>query len=145
MPVVPINYLAVLACGISNMVLGFLWYGPLFGKQWMALMGFSPEKIAEAKAGGGKGMGKSYAIAFIGALLMAYVLAHSLVFASSYLHIQGISAGLQGGFWTWLGFIAPITTGSVLWDGKPWKLWILTNSYYLLTLLVMGTILAVWK
>ena len=142
---VDVNYLAVLAGAVSNMVLGFLWYGPLFGKQWMALMGFTPERIAEAKAGEGKGMGKSYFLAFVGALVMAFVLSHTLVFAQSYMNVEGISSGLSSGFWMWLGFVAPITLGSVLWEGKSWKLWILTNSYYLLTLLVMGTILAVWK
>ncbi len=141
MPVVPINYLAVLACAIVSMVLGFLWYGPLFGKQWIALSGIKPEHMEGAKQ---KGMGKLYALAFVGSLVMAFALAHSLVFASAYLKITGISAGLQAGFWSWLGFIAPVTLGTVLWDGKPWKLWLLTNSYYLLQLLIFGIILAKW-
>ena len=142
---VPINYLTVLVAAIASMVLGFLWYELLFGKQWMALMGFTPERIEQAKANNGKGMGKSYFLAFVGALVMAFVLSHTLVFAQSYMNVEGISSGLSSGFWMWLGFVAPITLGSVLWDGKPWKLWMLTNSYYLLTLLVMGTILALWK
>ena len=71
---VPINYYAVLVCGISNMVLGYLWYGALFGKQWMALSGITPEKIEAAKS---KGMAKGYLLSFVGALLMAFVLAHS--------------------------------------------------------------------
>ena len=139
---VDVNYLAVLAAGISNMILGFLWYGPVFGKQWMALSGRTPQSIEGQK---GKGMGKSYTLAFVGALLMAYVMSHALIFASEYLGEEGLTAGLMTGFWNWLGFIAPVTLGTVLWDGKPWKLWILTNSYYLLSLLVMGVILALWK
>lgn len=47
----------------------------------------------------------------------------------------------MAGFWNWLGFIAPVTLGVVLWEGKPWKLWVLHNAYYLLALLVMGVIL----
>ena len=93
MPVVPINYLAVLVAAVSNMIIGFLWYGPVFGKQWIALMGMPPEKVAEAKAKGMKGMWKSYALAFVGSFVMAYVLAHALVFASSYLDSAGVSAG----------------------------------------------------
>ncbi len=30
-----INLLAVVVCAIASMVLGMLWYGPLFGKKWM--------------------------------------------------------------------------------------------------------------
>ena len=33
-----INHLAVLACVVLLTVLGFLWYGPLFGEKWMALV-----------------------------------------------------------------------------------------------------------
>ncbi|HLD39833.1 MAG TPA: DUF1761 family protein, partial [Candidatus Nanoarchaeia archaeon] len=33
------NYLAVLVAAIAAYVVGFLWYGPVFGKKWMALMG----------------------------------------------------------------------------------------------------------
>lgn len=36
---VPVNYLAILVAAVLSMVLGFLWYGPLFGKEWTKLMG----------------------------------------------------------------------------------------------------------
>ncbi len=139
---VPINYLAVIVAAVANMVLGFLWYGPLFGKQWMALMGMTKEKMDAEKAKGG--MWKVYLLAFIGSLVMAFILDHAIIFAGSYLGVSGWSAGLQGGFWNWLGFIAPVTLGSVLWEGKSWKLWFLMNGYYLLSFLIMGSIVALW-
>jgi hypothetical protein len=139
---VPINHLAVLACGVASMVLGSLWYGPVFGKAWIALSGFTPEKLAEAKK---KSMAASYGLMFVGALLMAYVLAHSLVFGNAYLKTSGPMSGAMGAFWNWLGFIAPVTLGKVLWDGKPWKLWMLDSGYYLVLLVVMGIILTGWK
>lgn len=139
---VPINYLAVVVAAISAMVWGFLWYGPLFGKMWSKEMGWSEEAMAEAKK---KGMAMQYAIQVIGALLMAFVLSHALVFASAYLHESGLSAGLQTGFWNWLGFIVPISLGVVLWEGKSWKLWFLNAGYYLVVLLTMGVILAYWQ
>lgn len=142
MNAVPINYLAVLVAAILNMVLGWLWYGPLFGKPWMAMMGFTPDKMAAAQK---KGMGQSYALMFVGSLVMSWVLAHALIFASTYLMLSGIVAGLMGGFFNWLGFIAPVTLGSVLWEGKPWKLWVLNAGYYLVGLMLMGVVLAVWQ
>lgn len=142
MPQVPINELAVLAAAVVSMIIGFLWYGPLFGKQWMALSGISKEQMDASKM---KGMHQMYALTFIGTLLTSYVLAHAIFFASTYLEIEGLSAGLQGGFWNWLGFIAPVTLGMVLWENKPWKLWILNNGYYLVNFLIMGVILVLWK
>src|SRR4051812_43949474 len=124
MPIVPINYLAVLIAAIAPVIIGFLWFGPLFGKKWMALMGWEnmpPEKMAEGR----KKMPRNAAIQFVGALFMAFILAHALIFAESYLHVSGIGAGLMVGFMNWLGFVAPVTIGMVLWEGKQWSLWML--------------------
>jgi hypothetical protein len=137
-----INYLAVFVASITSMVIGFLWYGPVFGKLWIKLSGFSKEDVEKAKK---KGMAKEYILMFAGSFVMSYVLAHSLVFASAYLKASGVSSGLMTGFWNWLGFVAPVTLGAVLWEGKSWKLWILNNGYYLVTLSVMGLVLSTWK
>ena len=141
---VQVNYLAILACGVASIVLGSIWYGPLFGKMWIKEMGWDKvdsSKQAEMK----KGMYKSYSLSFIGSLIMAYVLSHALVFASAYLQTEGISAGLTAGFWNWLGFIAPVTMGNVLWGNQSWKLWMVGNGYCLIQLLIFGMILSVWK
>lgn len=141
---VSINYLAVLACGISAMVLGFLWYGPLFGKAWMKEMGMTMPSKEEMKAMQGK-ITKSYVLMFIGALVMAYVLAHSLTFAGAYLNDMSVSGALMGGFWNWLGFAAPVLMGAVLWEKKTWRWFSITAGYYLVLLLVMGAILTSWS
>jgi len=133
--------LAVIAAALANMAIGFVWYGPLFGKTWMKLSGITPDKIDAAKA---SGMGKTYLLGLLGSLVMSYVLAHAVVFAASYFKMSGVSAGLMSGFWNWLGFIAPVTLGAVLWEGKSWSLWMLMNGYYAVSLLVMGAILSVW-
>jgi hypothetical protein len=141
MPLVPINYLAVLVSAVVMMVLGALWYGPIFGKQWARMMGFTPEKMAEAQK---RSMAKSYILMALGALVMSFVLAHAVIFANAYLNMGGASAGLAVGFANWIGFIAPVSLGTVLWEGKSWKLWMINSGYYLVGLLIIGVILAVW-
>jgi len=143
---VPVNYWAILVCGVASMILGFLWYGPLFGKMWMGYMGIDPSEMEKMRndPAAKRAMYRSYLLAFIGALLMAFVLAHALIFAASYMNVSGVSAGLQAAFWNWLGFIAPVTLGGVLWERKPWGWWILMNAYYLVQLIIMGLILALW-
>ncbi|MEN9561371.1 MAG: hypothetical protein RIQ56_644 [Candidatus Parcubacteria bacterium] len=138
---VPINYLAVICNVFIAMGIGFLWYGPLFGKQWASMMGWTQEEI-EARMKGE--MTKTFAVQALGALLMSFVLAHSIVFASAYLQTSGIISGIQAAIWNWIGFIAPVTVGSVLWEGKSWKLWVLNSGYYLVVLLAMGILLALW-
>lgn len=140
---VPVNYIAVLVCAVASMVLGFLWYGPVFGKTWMRLMGWDPNHPPHQKDGQNKA-NQGYAIAFIGALVTAYVLSHLIVFAGSYMNESGMSVGFSTAFWVWLGFVAPISLSSVLWEGKSWKLWCFNNTYHLVQLLMFGAILTKW-
>lgn len=142
MHAVPINFLAVLVSAIVMMFIGFLWHGILFGKKWAQLQKFTPEQMAAAQQ---SGMAWRFIISFVGWLLMSFVLAHAIFFAGSYMQVSGAKAGLMAGFWNWLGFVAPVTVGVVLWEGKSWKLWLLNNGYFLISLLVMGAILGAWR
>lgn len=138
-----VNYIAVLVAAVAAVVLGGLWYGPIFGKQWMALMGMSQESMSGEK----KNMAKSYVLMSLGSLVMAYVLANVIIAMAPYFAIEGIigaMAGLLIGLCAWVGFIAPVTMGSVLWEGRSWKLWFLNAGYYAVSLAVMGAILAGW-
>lgn len=138
---VPVNYLAVLVAAILSMVVGFVWYGFLFRKVWMELMNYTPGNMGHMKMTANK----AYTIQFVASLVMAYTLSHVITFASAYMEAGGIQVGLSSGFWMWLGFIAPVSLGVVLWENKPWKLWFINASHYLVMLLVMGAILAVWR
>lgn len=131
------NYWAVLGAAVAAMFVGFLWYGPVFGKPWMNLTGLTPESIKAMKMTPLAAMVGG----FIVTLLMAYVLAHGIVFGNAYLGASGVTGGMTGAFWYWLGFAVPITAGTFLWEGKPLKLWVLNAAYYLVSLLIMGAIL----
>jgi hypothetical protein len=134
-----VNIWAVLVAGVASMVTGFLWYGPLFGKAWAREMGWgslSPEQKDEM----GKEAGKNYPQQLVGAIIMAYVFAHVLLAFES----DSVGMALQGAFWTWLGFIAPVKYGDVLWNKKSYKLFFIDSLYYLLNLAVFAVILTLW-
>ncbi len=137
MPIVQINYWAVLLAAILAQVIGALWYSPLlFGKMWQKLMDFYPKEIEVMK----KKATRGYVLSFIAALVMAYVLAHFVDYAGATTFI----GGFQAGFWAWLGFVATVALGGWLWEGKPFQLYLINAGHYLITLLVMGVVLAVW-
>jgi hypothetical protein len=79
------------------------------------------------------------------ALIMAYVLSHATVFAQSYLNTTGVTSGLMSGFWNWLGFMFPILLGGYIYEKKPLKLVWINSGYWLVSLLAMGVIIALWK
>jgi len=131
-----VSYWAVLVAAISSMVIGFLWYGPLFGKQWMKLMGFAKESTEKMK---GKAS-QSYFLMFLAALVGAYVLGRFL----GTVGVADAADGASVAFWAWLGFVMPVQLGVVLWENKPSSLFLLNTAYSLVSLLVAGAILAAW-
>lgn len=133
-----VNYLAILVAAIASMVIGSIWYGPLFGKMFRTLMGmdqWSPEKQAEMK----KAMTMTYIWQFIASLVMFYVLAVIMAGMGK----GDVSGGLQAGFWVWLGFIVTTQLGNALWGGKM-KLFWLGAGNSLVTVLVGGAIIGMW-
>ena len=72
---------------------------------------------------------------------MAFVLAHF----SNVWGATGVAGAWQLAFWIWLGFIATVMLGSVLWQGKPWKLYILNVAYQLVSLFAMAVVVVMWK
>lgn len=137
-----LNYWAILTAAVAAIVIGTVWYGPLFGKQWMRIIGIAmPGEMTRAVK---QSMMKSYAIQTIATLIMSFVLAHMLYFAMTIMDTEGVFAGLTWAIWIWLGFVVPATLGSVLWENRPWKYWFITAGYYLVTLCVMSAILTIW-
>lgn len=72
MPQVDVNYLAIIVAAIINLVLGFLWYGPLFGRRWMALAHVTPQQM-------GGGVAKITVGSFVVALVTGYQLVTLLI------------------------------------------------------------------
>ncbi len=129
------SYLAIIVAAVAQFILGWLWYGPLFGKRWMSLMGINPQSINR------EGMGKTLVWTFIGSLVTAGVLRKFATMVGA----TTVGAGVGLGALVWFGFIATVTLAGVLYEKRPVKLYILNNGYQLVSLVVMGAIVAAWR
>ena len=94
-----INVLAVLASGVGSLVIGFIWYGPLFGKPWGSYTGWTDQKV---KTVAGGQMALTYILSFLAAIAQAIVLT---------VFVRAVGVATWGnGLWTGLlagvGFIA---------------------------------------
>jgi hypothetical protein len=124
----------VLAAGIANVVVGFIWYNPkVFGAAWMRLSNISPETAERGK----KMMPVMAFFGFLASVVAAYVMNHFGIAWGVFDWIGGIELG----FWIWLGFAAPVLLGVVLWEGKSFKLFLINAGYWLVAFIVMGVIL----
>lgn len=136
-----VNYLAVLVCGVASMIVGFLWYGPLFGKAYMKTMGaetMSPEQKEAMK----KSMWGMYFVQFILALITAYVLAYHIA------NWAGAETPVMVAICSWFGFIVTTTASGALWSGKSkkmaWNMFLISAGAQLVTFVVFGLILGNW-
>lgn len=133
-----INYWAVLAGGIFLFIMGMLWYGPLFGKVWMKIMGaehMSKEEMQKMQ----KEMMPMYVITFLLGLVTSFVLYYFVKLIPS-------RSGVDVAFWIWVGFSMPMAAGAI-WDTKKefmLRKFSVTAGYQLITLLVLGYIFTMW-
>jgi hypothetical protein len=138
-----INYLAVLVAAIVIFALGGLWYSPvLFAKRWIALQNRTEEEMrAQAAAANMPLMYVSaFVCAFIQAWVMAMVIGHmSQVAEMGVAHAAIFSALL------WLGFAATTSYATALFSAKPRQLWFIDSMYNLVSFVLAGIILAVWR
>jgi hypothetical protein len=132
---VDINYLAILVCAVFAMVLGAIWYGPLFGKPWMNEMGYNEEDLKKDF-----NPAKTYGLTFITHIVLIYVLARFL----GYVGTQGIWEGIRIAFLGWLGFIAATKMMNYLFEQKSAKFFFINSLYHLVVLLVSAVVLSLW-
>lgn len=128
-----VNYLAVVVAAVVAFVIGGIWYGPVFGKRWMALLARPRDQMGQAPVG--------FALGGVAALVNAWVLAFLAVNAN----VTGALDGIVLGFFAWLGLMATITATQAVFEGRSWKLWLLNNAHNVLVQAVMGAIVAGWR
>ena len=131
---VHVNFLAVAAATLASYILGAIWYGVIFKNTWVRLTGITDMKPKPV----------NFILVLVAMFVMAYVLHHSIVFGDAYLKAGGISGGLEGAFFLWMGYVATVTLTTKLYENKPWGLWILDNAFWLVVMMLMSIILSVW-
>lgn len=110
-----LNYLAILLAVAAQFGIGFLWYGPVFGKLWGRIHGFDKlSKETQQKMMGE--MGPFYGLQLLVTVVTTVVLA---------IFINNLPSWNPYGmaFFFWLGFVVPAQVSAVIFGGTP-KEWI---------------------
>lgn len=126
-----VNWIAVVVAAIVALVIGAGWFSPyLFGERWQAAVGKRREEMGSPAT--------AMAIAFIGYLVMATVLARVMPAGTS------VGVALMWGFMVWLGFMAAATLISSAFEGAiRGAQWIYLGNLLVVSLL-MAVIIAVF-
>lgn len=129
---IEINWLAVLAASLVGFVVGGLWYGPVFGKTWMQIVGLTEADAANVN------MPKIYGACFVLQLIMATNLAMFLGGEATL--VTGALYGFLAGF----GWVALALAINALFEQKPLKYMLINGAYWSIVFTLMGLILGAW-
>ena len=134
MPVdVTVDWTGVIVATVVAMVIGALWYGPLFQKQWMGYIGKSEQEL---RAQGPLGYGFAIVGAFILSIVMTYV--------TQWAGAEGFGEGALVGIVMWAGFLIATQVTGMVFEGRPFGLIYINAGNGLLTFLIVGGIVTVF-
>ena len=125
-----VNWIAVLLCAVSSLVLGGIWYSPaLFAKAWQRGAGLSDEQL---KSGN---MAKIFGLTFLLSLVAAAVFA---LFIGTEMSLAGTTAA---GFSAGLCWVAASYGITYSFEHRPLGLWLINGGYHTLQFTLFGLIL----
>ena len=130
-----INWLAVVVSAVANMVIGAIWYGPIWAERWLEGIGKTREWANENQRP------TDWVLAVLNSLLLAFFLANVMAWAG----VSGFLPGLLMGLFMWLGFNGFSFAVNHAFEGRSMQLWFINSGIYLVGLLVMGIILGLWQ
>lgn len=130
---VSVSWLAVFLAVVAAMAIGSIWYGPLFGKKWMKLVGL---KRGDASPVGP--MLIMLALAFVQVYVIAHFVTYTAYFYPTY---SDLSVGLLTGLWGLVGFVVPVLVSNAVFGKGSMELLKINLGNQLITLLAIGAIL----
>lgn len=130
-----INHLAILVCVVLSFVLGFAWYGPLFGDAWMGMVGLDLATIEANPPGAG-----AWITNLIASVVPLYALAWMFVKMDVRSGIRGAAIGLLIAFS--FNFLSRMT--SDMFAQAPYALAWITGGFDMAIITISGFIIGAW-
>ncbi len=130
-----IPWLGVVVAVVAGQIIGFLWYGPLFGAPWRTAMGITPEQMQDRS-----GLAGTVGVGVVASIVAAIALALLMSFADS----PDATTGWQVGVLAALVVAAWIVTAMV-YEKTNRTIARIAIGNQVVTLIVMGVVLgAMW-
>ncbi|MBS4177854.1 DUF1761 domain-containing protein [Lederbergia citrea] len=128
-----VSIIAIILAVVANTVIGALWYSPiLFASVWMKSLGKTEEELNKSNANIG------YMLTMIAAIVSAIVLS---LFISMLDHVT-VGSGALIGFLAGLGIASARELSPTFFEGRKLTLFFISASYHVVSLTVMGMIIA---
>lgn len=127
-----INWLSIIAAGVSAFLIGGVWYGPLFGRTWMKEFGFTEEDLKQ------RNIPKTFGLSLVLALFAAINLDMFIGAEAS------LSFGAMAGLLAGIGWVATFMGIIYLFEMRSLAAFLINAGYCVIALTTMGAILGAW-
>lgn len=123
----------ILVAAVFQWLLGALWYGLIFRKSWMKLVGFTEGEKPKNRIFG-------MVASFVACLLLSFVLSQFLALTAQLAALGGavgpttFTAGMKLGIICWLGFLAPPLFTQHIFENRRANLFAINAAYWLLAM-----------
>ncbi|QHI37714.1 hypothetical protein IMCC3317_30950 [Kordia antarctica] len=143
-----VNWIALVVAALSTLVIGFLWYGPLFGKAWMKETGMTEEKAKQGNMP--LRLGLSVVLAFVAVFF---------IFQNSVLtggippdQLHGLNNpryltfghGVLHGVIISMFVVMPAMVTNAMYEQKSIKYMLINVGYWVVSFALMGGIVNAW-
>lgn len=157
------NFYAVFVAALSTLVVGSVWYGPLFGKIWMKETGLTEEVLKKDS------MVKIFSLTYIFSVMIALVMqlltihqfgalgmvggpdfvasarpSYAAFMADYSIAFRTFQHGALHGFMSGLFLAFPLLAINGLFERKSWKLIFIHSGYWTVVMTIMGAIVCGW-
>jgi hypothetical protein len=120
---------------LAAFFLGFLWYTVIFAKPWQQLIGMG----SQGKGKGSTAQTPNLGRLLVGSLILEIIMALGL--SACIGRGAGATAGLSFGLLAGFGWVAMAFGVNYMFEGKPFKLWLINAGYNVVVFAVMGAII----
>ncbi|UPQ79867.1 DUF1761 domain-containing protein [Flavobacterium azooxidireducens] len=157
------NFYPVFVAALTTLLVGFIWYGPLFGKAWMKETGLTEEDLKKGS------MVKIFGLTYIFSVMIGMVMqlltihqfgalgmiggpqlvdtalpSYSAFMADYGTAFRTFKHGALHGSMSGLFLAFPLIAINGLFERKSWKYILIHSGYWIVVMTIMGAIVCGW-
>ena len=140
-----INWIALLVAALIPLIVGFIWYGPLFGKAWQKEVGLSDEELKNGN------MPLIFGLSLVFSFIIAFSLWAQVMVGGGPGEAHGVAPyltfkhGAFHGVLLSLFLIFPVIGTISLYERKSIKYVLIAVGYWTISFALMGGLINAWN
>lgn len=134
-----VDWIAVLVAAVVYFVIGAAWFAPAtFGRRWMASIGWDESRPRPEMS----------PVSYVGPALFYLVASIATAFLAAATDSDTLEEGIVLGLVVGLGYALVVTATDAVFDPnkpKPWTWFAISGAYHVVSLIIVGAIVAAWR